>query len=103
LCVSIGSVEKIILDNHTEKQSATPGPSFEFSALIPGKMSGSPILVGSGIMTKGIVSRSWQGERHASGCLVASAMGLKLKDGGSLLDLMNCGNEGIAKLQGTGL
>ena len=79
-------------------------PNFEFKAKIPGKMGGSPILVGSGIVTKGIVSRGLgSNENHASGCLIAPIMGPKLPSEGSLLDLMNKGNEGIAKLQGPGL
>lgn len=66
-------------------------------------MSGGPILVGSGILTKGIVSRSWQDENHASGCLIGPIMGWPLEIGKSLLDLMNDGNEGMAKVQGPGL
>jgi len=86
-----------------EKQNSTPGPNFEFNAKIPGKMSGSPILVGGGIITKGVVSRSWQNENHASGCLIAPMMGLPLVGNKSLLDLMNGGNEGIAKFLGPDL
>ena len=66
-------------------------------------MSGAPILVGGGIMTKGIVSRSWQDEKHATGCLVAPVMGLELRDNKSLLDLMKSGNEGIAQIYGADL
>lgn len=103
LIVSVGSVTNIYPDNITEKQSPTPGPNFEFDAKIPGRMSGGPILVGSGILTKGIVSRSWQDENHASGCLIGPIMGWPLEIGKSLLDLMNDGNEGMAKVQGPGL
>ena len=71
LIVSVGSVTTIYSNNMTEKQNSTPGPNFEFNAKIPGKMSGSPILVGGGILTKGVVSRSWQDENHASGCMIA--------------------------------
>jgi len=97
LLVSVGSVTKLIVDNETEKQNYTPGPNFEFDAKIPGKMSGSPILVGSGILAKGVVSRSWQGENLASGCLVASAMNFPISTGVSLFDAMKSGNEGIAR------
>ena len=62
LIVSVGSVTNIYPDNITKKEATTPGPCFEFDAKIPGKMSGAPILVGSGIITKGVVSRSWQDE-----------------------------------------
>lgn len=104
LVVSVGSVTTIYPDNMTEKKNSTPGPNFEFNAKIPGKMSGSPILVGGGIMTKGVVSRSLgSNENHASGCLIAPILGLKLSNEKSLLDLMNGGNEGIAKIQGQGL
>jgi hypothetical protein len=104
LVVSVGSVTTIHPDNMTEKQNSTPGPNFEFNARIPGKMSGSPILVGGGIITKGVVSRSLgSNENHASGCLIAPMMNLPLVGGKSLLDLMNGGNEGIAKFVGPGL
>jgi hypothetical protein len=104
LVVSVGSVTTIHPDNMTEKQNSTPGPNFEFNAKIPGRMSGSPILVGGGIITKGVVSRSWGStENHASGCLIAPMMNLPLIGDKSLLDLMNGGNEGIAKMIGSGL
>ncbi|BAT61087.1 hypothetical protein GJW-30_1_03638 [Variibacter gotjawalensis] len=75
LVVSVGSVTAIYPDNITNKQNATPGPNFEFDAKIPGKMSGSPVLVGGGIITKGIVSRSLgSADNHASGCLIGSIM-----------------------------
>jgi hypothetical protein len=103
LVVSVGSVETIHPDNITKKQNSTPGPNFEFNAKIPGKMSGGPILVGGGIITKGVVSRSWQNENHASGCLIAPMMGLPLIGKKSLLDLMRAGEEGIAHFIGSGL
>ena len=104
LVVSVGSVTTIHPDNITEKQNSTPGPNFEFDAKIPGKMSGSPILVGGGIITKGVVSRSFgSNANHASGCLIAPMMNLPLIGGKGLLDLMNGGNEGIAKFLGPGL
>ena len=104
LVVSVGSVTTVYPDNITKKQNSTPGPNFEFSAKIPGKMSGSPILVGGGILTKGVVSRSWEGEEHASGCLIAAAMNLPLlEDGQTLWDLQNAGTQGISKIMGPGL
>ncbi|MGO9932762.1 MAG: serine protease [Steroidobacteraceae bacterium] len=104
LVVSVGTVTTIHPDNIIEKQSSTPGPNFEFSAKIPGKMSGGPILVGGGIITKGVISRSLGStQNHASGCLIAPMMVAPLVHGKSLLDLMNSGNEGIAKFQGPGL
>jgi hypothetical protein len=104
LIVSVGSVTTIYPDNMTEKQNSTPGPNFEFDAKIPGKMSGSPILVGGGIITKGVVSRSLGStENHASGCLIAPMMSLPLVANKSLSDLMRSGNEGIANFLGAGL
>jgi len=100
LTVSVGTVTTIYPDNITEKQNSTPGPNFEFNAKIPGKMSGSPILVGGGILTKGVVSRSWQGENHASGCLVAPMMTLPLVREKSLIDMMRDREEGIAQING---
>ena len=102
LFVSVGSVTRIYHDNITEKQSTTPGPCFEFDAKIPGKMSGSPILVGPGILTKGVVSRSWQGENIASGGLIAPILGLPLVTGKTLYELIGSGTEGIAKFVGAG-
>lgn len=103
LMVSVGSVTEIYRDNLSSKQNATPGPNFEFNAKIPGKMSGSPILVGEGILTKGVVSRSWQDANHASGCLVAPMMSLPVGRGKSLRELMKNGNEGIPEILGRGL
>ncbi len=103
LVVSVGSVTDIYPDNITKKETTTPGPCFEFDAKIPGKMSGAPILVGSGIVTKGVVSRSWQDERRASGGLIAPMMGLGLANGKSLLQIVQDGSEGMAQIMGRGL
>lgn len=104
LVVSVGSVTTIHPDNMTVRQSQTPGPNFEFNAKIPGKMSGSPILVGGGIITKGVVSHSLGStDNHASGCLIAPMMNLPLISEKSLLDLTRDGKEGIAQIIGAGL
>ena len=104
LVVSIGSVTAIHLDNVTERKNSTDGPNFEFNAKIPGKMSGSPILVGGGIITKGVVSRSLgSNDNHASGCLIATMMSLPIIEKKSLLDLMKDGKHGIAQFRGSGL
>lgn len=101
LVVSVGSVTKIYPDNITEKQTFTPGPHFQFNAKIPGRMSGGPILVGSGMVTKGVISSSWGScENDASGCLIAPVMSLPLIHGKSLRDLQVNGNEGIAQMMG---
>lgn len=103
LVVSVGSVTMIHPDNITERKSSTPGPNFEFDAKIPGKMSGSPILVGGGIITKGVVSRSWQNTNYASGCLISPTMSLPLIHSKSLLDMIKSGEDGIAQAYGRGL
>lgn len=103
LIVSVGSVTNIYPDNITKKEATTPGPCFEFDAKIPGKMSGAPILVGSGIITKGVVSRSWQDENRASGGLIAPMMNLPLASGKSLLQILHDGEEGMAQIMGSGL
>lgn len=104
LFVSVGSVTEIYPDNMTEKQNPTPGPNFEFNATIPGKMSGGPIVVGEGIITKGVVSRSLGSrDNHASGCLIAPMMSLPLINGKSLLELQGSGTEGIGRFMGPGL
>jgi hypothetical protein len=103
LVVSVGSVTNIYPDNITRKEATTSGPCFEFDAKIPGKMSGAPILVGSGIITKGVVSRSWQDEKRASGGLIAPMMGLPLANGKSLLQTIRDGNEGMAQMMGSDL
>lgn len=101
LTVSVGSVTAIHHDNITEKKNSTDGPNFEFNAKIPGKMSGSPILVGNGIITKGVISRSFGiDEQHATGCLIAPMMNLPLMNGGSLLERMKSGEDGIPQLIG---
>lgn len=101
LVVSVGSVTAIYPDNITDKQNATDGPNFEFNAKIPGKMSGSPVVVGGGIITKGVVSRSLgSNANHASGCLIASMMELPLIDDKSLLELMKNGEDGIPQFVG---
>lgn len=103
LFVSVGAVTKVVSDNISTKQNSTPGPNFEFDGKIPGKMSGGPILVGGGLLTKGVVSRSWQNENHATGCLIAPMMTLPIVDRTSLLDLQRNGNEGIARITGPDL
>lgn len=103
LVVSTGSVTAIYPDNIVERQNATPGPNFEFGAKIPGKMSGAPILVGGGVLTKGVVSRSWHEENFASGCLVAPILRMPLASGKSLSQLQQEGTEGIARFSGPGL
>ena len=99
LYVSVGDVAEVFPQNHLTKELPTPGPSFDFRARIPGKMSGAPIFGGDGAVVRGVVSRSFSGEKHAFGCMIGPVMRLPL-GGPSLTDLMTAGNEGIPLLQG---
>jgi hypothetical protein len=66
-------------------------------------MSGAPVFVGSGILAKGVVSGSYHPEKRSFGCLVAPVMSIKLRGVQSLIELMDSGNEGMAKVSGSGL
>lgn len=103
LYVSVGEVMDIFSDNHQRRDVPTPGPCFDFRAKVPGKMSGGPILGGDGAVVRGVISRSFSGERHAYGAMLGPAMRLPLAEGMTLREMMNSGNEGIAKVQGEGL
>ena len=103
LIVSVGSVTTIVPDNITEKGTRMYGPNFEFSAEDSRQDEARPrSWLAGGVVTKGVVSRSWQNENHATGCLIAPMMSLPLVDGMSLLDLQRTGNEGIAQLVARG-
>ena len=103
LVVSVGTVTSIYPDNITRKEATTPGPCFEFNAKIPGKMSGAPIFVGSGILAKGVVSRSWQDEKRASGGLISPIMGFGLANEKTLLQIIKEGKDGLAQIAGARL
>lgn len=103
LFVSVGEVIDLFPLNHQRKDVPTPGPSFDFLAKVPGKMSGGPILGGDGAVVRGVISRSFSGERHAYGAMLGPATTLPLAEGTTLKEMMNSGNEGIAKIQGDGL
>ncbi|RWC59485.1 MAG: hypothetical protein EOS56_14345 [Mesorhizobium sp.] len=107
LFVSVGEVMRVFPENHLQKDVPAPGPSFDFKAKIPGKMSGAPIFGAHGAVIRGVVSRSFSGERHAFGAMLGPAMGLPLDEpqitGRTLRTLMETGNEGMARVQGAGL
>jgi hypothetical protein len=90
-------------DNHQRRDVPTPGPCFDFRARIPGKMSGGPIFGGDGAVVRGVISSSYSSERHAYGAMLGPMMQLPLGGGMTLKEMMNSGNEGIAKVQGEGL
>lgn len=104
LYVSVGAATAVHHDNTVTRSATTPGPCFEFDAKIPGKMSGSPILGSDGAVIRGVVSKSYSGERSASGALLGPATHLPLfGDRRSIRDLMFDGSEGIPRIQGAGL
>ena len=103
LFVSVGRVMDVFPDNHLSRDVPTPGPCFDFGAKVPGKMSGAPIFGADGAVVRGVVSRSFSGERHAYGAMIGPAMHLPLGDNITLNTLMKRGTEGIAQVQGSGL
>ena len=100
LYASIGKVTNVYPENHNTREIMTPGPAFEFAARIPGKMSGGPIFGMGGVVVRGVVSRSFSGEKLAYGAMVRPMMGLPLTNGQTLDELLRTGNEGIAKFEG---
>jgi hypothetical protein len=107
LYVCVGEVMQVHQQNHLQRSVPTPGPCFDFNAKIPGKMSGAPIFGAQGAVIRGVVSRSFSGERHAFGAMVGPAMHLPIDEpkvsGRTLRILMDQGNDGIAQAQGMGL
>ncbi len=104
LFVSVGEVTEVFPENHIKRDVPTPGPCFDFKAKIPGKMSGGPILGAEGAVVRGVVSRSFSGEKHAYGAMLGPVMHLPLTEGGQTLrTMMETGNEGITRVQGQGL
>lgn len=103
LFVSVGEVMTVFPDNHQHKHVPTPGPCFDFRAKVPGKMSGGPILGGDGAVVRGVISRSFSGEKHAYGAMLGPVMNLPLTRNITLRQMMTSGSEGIAQIQGAGL
>lgn len=103
LYVSVGEVATVFPENHLKKDVPTPGPCFDFKARVPGKMSGGPILGADCAVIRGVVSRSFSGEKHSYGAMLGPVMHLPLSKNESLRSMMENGNEGIAKIQGQGL
>lgn len=103
LYVSVGEVAEVFPQNHISKEVPAPGPSFDFRARIPGKMSGGPIFGAQGAVVRGVVSRSFSGEKHAFGSMVGPAMRLPFPDGRTLKSIMEAGTDGIAVVHGQGL
>ena len=103
LYISVGEVLNIFPENHLRKEVPTPGPCFGFRAKIPGKMSGGPIFGAKGAVIRGVVSRSFSGERHSYGSMLGPVFHLPLMQDATLKSLMESGGEGIGKIQGQGL
>jgi len=103
LYVSVGVVADVFPQNHISKDLPVPGPSFDFRARIPGKMSGGPIFGAQGAVVRGVVSRSFTGEKHAFGSMLGPTMRLPFPDQRSLKSIMDAGLDGIAVVHGQGL
>ncbi len=103
LYVSVGEVVENFPENHLRRDVPTPGPCFDLRAKMPGRMSGGPIFGGDGAVVRGVVSRSFSGERHAYGAMLGPAMGLPLGRDTTFKKIMDTGNEGIPVLQGPDL
>ena len=100
LFVSRGTVTEVFPTNHLSRQLPTPGPCFDYNALIPGKMSGAPIFGGDGAVVRGVVSRSFSGERHATGAMLSPVLGFPINEAATLREMMHSGGEGIPRIQG---
>jgi hypothetical protein len=103
LYVSVGEVVEVFPQNHLSKSVPAPGPSFDFRARIPGKMSGAPIFGAQGSVVRGVVTRSFSGEKHAFGNMIGPSLTLPLIGGNSLKKTMDAGADGIAVVRGQGL
>jgi hypothetical protein len=107
LFASIGEVTELFPQNHVDKAVSAPGPCFTFKAKIPGKMSGAPVFGGEGAIIRGVVSKSWSGDRDATGAMLSPAMRLPLNEPGvvdrSLRSLMRDKAEGIGQVLGLGM
>ena len=103
LYVSVGDVSNVFPENHTTRETSTPGPCFEFAARIPGKMSGGPIFGGDGAVVRGVVSRSFSGQKIAYGAMLGPTMHLPLIGDRSFRSMMEAGDDGIAQIRGQGL
>lgn len=102
LYVSRGNVTALYPDNHRRKEVPTPGPAFDFAARIPGRMSGAPIFGADGAVIRGVVSRSFQDVKHATGCMIGPVMTLEFA-GLSLEQRRQSQNEGMSIMKGMGL
>ncbi len=103
LFVSVGEILDTFPENHLKKEVPTPGPCFDFNAKIPGKMSGGPIFGAKGAIVRGVVSRSFSGEKHAYGSMLGPIMQLPLGGDETLKSMIASGKEGIAQIHGAGL
>lgn len=103
LYVSVGEAMNVFPDNHQRKEVPTPGPCFDFRAKVPGKMSGGPIFGGDGAVVRGVVSRSFSGEKHTFGAMLGPVMHLPVTETLTLRNMMDSGSEGIPKVQGVDL
>jgi hypothetical protein len=99
----VGEVSTLFPDNIQERHVPAPGPCFDFKAKIPGKMSGAPIFGAQGAIVRGVVSRSFSGEKHAYGSMLGPFMKVEFEPAKTLETMMKAGNEGIPQVIGEGL
>jgi hypothetical protein len=69
-------------------------------------MSGAPIFGAQGAIVRGVVSRSFSNDRHASGAMLGPAMELPLSGpyvSKTLRRIIEEGTDGIALVRGSGL
>jgi len=100
LYVSMGPVDQVFPHNHVAREVPTPGPCFDFGARIPGRMSGGPIFDQEGAVVRGLVSRSFSGDRLAYGAMLGPVMDLEVTDKSTLRALMESGIEGMPRIVG---
>lgn len=103
LRVSLGQVVRLFPANHLEKELPTPGPCFEIKTRTFGGMSGAPIFGARGGVVRGVMSRSFSGEKRSYGSMLDPLFHAPLEGGKTLKDMMDSGNEGIAQVIGAGM
>lgn len=108
LHVSSGQILERFPNNAATREVPTPGACFSASLKLPPGMSGSPIFDDERIYVHGVVSRGLEGEHGPEdfgyGSMLGGALAMPIKPlgGGTLLDLMKSGKEGIPRLSVAG-
>lgn len=104
LHVSKGKITHRFPNNIKDKSASTPGPCFQTNGIYPGGMSGSPIFDEEGIYVHGVVSKGVEGENGPEplgfGSMIYPALNVPIKgrNGKTLLELMEDGEDGMARV-----